>query len=139
MTDLEIYDRLQRYVGMPYVPDEFDCADLAKLVQAEVFGRSIALPDERRRPLGTAGQRGMILSMRDQLAAPVAVPFTGCGALFTEENAKGGQEYHIGTVCLYGGQTWILHNSYPLGGVHFHDLAQLQRWGMRLEGFYAWK
>jgi hypothetical protein len=139
MTDKEIFIRLQFYVGMPYVEGEFDCADLAQLVQREVFGRVIALAPDRRRPLGTAGQRAMILSMRDELATPVAVPFTGCGALFTEQNAKGGQEYHIGTVCLYGGQTWILHNSWALGGVQMTELHRLQRWGMKLEGYYAWK
>jgi hypothetical protein len=139
MTDLDIFERMQRYVGMPYVPGEFDCADLAQLVQFEVFNRRIALPAERRRPLGTAGQRGMILQMREALAVPVAVPFTGCGALFCELNDKGGDEFHIGTVCLHGGQTWVLHNSFPLGGVHLHDMAQLQRWGMKLEGWYAWK
>ena len=45
---------LQAYVGRPYEVGAFDCADLAVLVQREVFGRAVHLPTH---PQGGAGQR----------------------------------------------------------------------------------
>lgn len=129
---------LQAYVGLEYKLGLFDCADLAAKVQREVFGREISLPASRQRALGAAGQRREIASLRDQLAVRVDVPFTGCAALLTEGGPLGGT-WHIGTVALHRGETWVLHNSHALGSAHLQRLADLQRWGMQLEGYYAWR
>jgi hypothetical protein len=139
LSPAHVFARLQRYVGMPYRLGEFDCADLAQLVQWEVFARRVSLPGARRRPAGAAGQRAMILAMREAVATRVAEPTTGGAALFTEANEQGFDEYHIGTVALHAGDVWVLHNSHALGGAHLHRLSDLARWGLRLEGWYAWK
>lgn len=132
------FSRLQTYVGRPYVEGKFDCADLAVLVQAEVFGRAVALPAARRRPQGRAGQRAAIHTLRDDVALRVDVPFTGCGVLLTEP-AQGGLAWHIGTGAMHRGEVWVLHNSNPATGARLDRLQDLQRWGLRLDGFYAWK
>lgn len=137
-ASVDQFRALQAYVGTPYRLGEFDCADLARMVQREVFGREIALPEHRRRPPGAAAQRREISSLRDELALRVDVPFTGCGALLFESGPFA-PLWHIGTVALHKGETWILHNSEKLGSAHLHRLSDLQRWGMRLEGCYAWK
>lgn len=129
---------LQSYVGTPYQLGVFDCADLARLVLIDVFGRTIALAHDRHRPMGAAAQRREIAALRDEIAVQVAVPFTGCGALLWEPTPDG-TYWHIGVVALRAGETWVLHNSHKLGGAHLHRLTDLQRWGLRLEGFYAWK
>ncbi len=134
-TDAQLFKRLQSYVGMAYVPGQFDCADLAVLVQREVFGRAVALPVH---PQGQATQRAAILRHRDALATAVAVPFTGAAVLFNEVNTKGDTTWHIGTVALHRGEVWVLHNSYEGGGVQLARLQDLLRWGMKLEGYYAW-
>lgn len=134
-TDAAIIKRLSSYVGMDYVAGEFDCADLAVLVQREVFGRTVNLPTH---PRGGATQRAAILRHRDALATRVDVPFTGCAVLFTDLNDKGGSLYHIGTACLHRGEVLVLHNSYETGGVRMDKLQDLLRWGMKLEGYYAW-
>lgn len=136
-ADAAVVKCLQAYVGRAYVPGQYDCADLAVDVQREVFGRAVALPS--RRPGGCAGQRAAILSHRDALAVKVDVPFTGCVALFYEVTDKGDHQYHVGTVCLHRGEVWVLHNSYALGGAHLHRFADMQGWGMKLDGWYAWK
>lgn len=134
-ADATIIKRLGGYVGMDYVPGQFDCADLAVLVQREVFGRDVRLPN---RPLGTAGQRAAILRHREAAATRVAVPFTGCAVLFYALNQKGDQVYHIGTAALHRGEVLVLHNSYETGGVRMDKLQDLCAWGMKLEGYYAW-
>lgn len=136
-ANVSTWRALQSYVGRPYVLGQFDCMDLAALVQREVFGREVALPAHRSRPAGAAGQRREIASLRDELAMPVAVPFTGCAALLREPQGTG-ELWHIGTVALHQGETWVLHNSHRLGSAHLHRLSDLQRWGMHLDGFYAW-
>ena len=133
--DAAIFKRLQAYVGKDYVTGQFDCADLAVLVQREVFGRAVHLPTH---PQGRATQRAAVLRHRDAVATKVDVPFTGAAVLFSAENQKGDTAWHIGTVALHKGEVWVLHNSYETGGVRMNRLQDLCRWGMRLEGYYAW-
>lgn len=134
----DLIRKLESYVGTPYVLGQFDCMDLARQVLREVFGLDVPLPDHRHRPLGAAGQRREIEAMRDDLAVRIDVPFTGCGALLFEP-CKDTTLWHIGVVALHGGDIWILHNSAKLGSAHLHRLTDLQRWGLHLEGWYAWK
>lgn len=135
MSDAATLKRLSAYVGMDYVAGQFDCADLAVLVQREVFGRTVHLPTH---PRGGATQRAAILRHRDTLATRVDVPFTGCAVLFTDLSQKGDTLYHIGTACLHRGAVLVLHNSYETGGVRMDKLQDLLNWGMKLEGYYAW-
>ncbi|MFC9523289.1 hypothetical protein ACFTQ9_20950 [Bacillus velezensis] len=44
---------VEKFVGVPYDADCFDCADLVVLVQLQLFGRLITLPG--RRPRGAQG------------------------------------------------------------------------------------
>lgn len=135
MTD-DVFQRLQAYVGREYLPGVYDCAHLAADVQADLFGRRVALPGTH--PGGTAGQRRVIRAMRDELATEIAVPFSGCAVLLSEP-APEGELLHIGTVALRHGEPWVLHNSAKLGSAHMHRLQDLQRWGMHFAGYYAWK
>lgn len=132
------FQRLQAYVGQPYRTGAFDCADLAVQVQRDVFGRSVCLP-QRRHPQGTAGQRAAILSLRDELAIPVAVPFTGAAVLLSDRTPSGADCWHIGTAAWHRGEIWVLHNSRQAGSVVLNRLKDLFRFGMRLDGYYAWK
>ncbi|MFN4360516.1 MAG: hypothetical protein ACK4F4_07310 [Hylemonella sp.] len=131
----------QSYVGMPYRTGEFDCGDLARLVMQQVFGRQIALPAQRTRPGGARGQAREILRLRDSVAKQVDLAFDGCAVLLWEpdEDADGHQVWHLGTAFVHAGEVWVLHNSARLQGAALHRLADLRRWGMRLDGFYAWK
>lgn len=137
-----MFEQAQRYVGTPYVPGEFDCADLAVRVQRELFGREVALPVHRDRPAGTRGQAREIMRLRDTLADRVNIPADGCGVLLWEPTGEAGHDlrlWHIGTVFLHAGETWVLHNSERIGSAALHRLFDLQRWGMRVDGFYAWR
>ena len=41
--------QIERYIGLPYDEAELDCADLAVLIQRELFGKEISLPGRRQR------------------------------------------------------------------------------------------
>lgn len=127
----------QKYVGMGYVVGEFDCADLAVLVQREVFARDVALPATRNRPGGRRSQAREINRWRDALAVPIDAPVTGCAVLLSEPD-DGGRTWHVGTVFMDAHQVWVLHNNFVQGSAALQRLSDLRLWGMRLEGYYQW-
>jgi hypothetical protein len=125
----------QRYVGLLYADNGFDCADLTALVQQELFGRTLALPPQAGRPLGAAGQRKMIGAMREQLAAPLAGPRVGAMVLLSRTMTDGALVWHLGTVFEGMYTWWVLHNVRDSGGVHLQRLEDVLRI-YRLEGYY---
>lgn len=131
MTD-DVFQKLQSYVGREYRVGCYDCAHLAADVQSDLFGRCVELPEDH--PGGRAGQRRVILAMRDDLASRIDVPFPGCAVLLEEDGML-----HIGTVALRFGEPWVLHNSAKLGSAQLKPLADLQRMGLRFEGWYSWR
>ena len=135
MTDL--FKKAQSYVGTPYLVGEFDCADLAVKVQLELWGRAIALPLRRKRPGGVLGQAREIHRLQDDLATLVEEPDNGDGVLMHDGGAP--PTWHIGTVFLHEGEAWVLHNSFTLGSAALQRLADLRRFGLKVEGFYAWR
>lgn len=130
--------KAEKYVGLPYLEGEFDCADLAAKVQWEVFGRVVSLPVHRKRPRGALGQAREIHALQGELADRIDQPVTGCGVMTTEPTDNG-QRWHIGTVFVANGEAWVLHNSFLMRCACLQRLADLQRMGARLEGFYAWR
>ena len=138
-----LFNRAQAYVGMPYVPDDFVCADLAVQVQRELFGRVVAMPVHGQLPASVArAGSGAIKRLRDTLADPVEQPATGDAAmLWTPEGTETRmlQRWHVGTVIMHGGEIWVLHNSAATMGAALQRLADLKRQGLRLDGFYRWK
>jgi hypothetical protein len=125
------FDRAQAYVGTPYIEGEFDCADLAVQVQAEVFGKAITLPAHHAR--GRSTQAAQINRLAGTLARRIDEPVTGAGVLL-----QGGGLWHIGTVFMRGGDVWVLHNSADMGSAALWQLPMFGRRGMNVEGYYAW-
>lgn len=130
--------KAEKYVGMPYLEGQFDCADLAVMVQWELFDRLVGLPVHRKRPAGAMGQAREIHALRLGVAERIDAPVTGCGALMYEP-LDNGQRWHIGTVFMAGSEVWLLHNSFTMACACLQRVADLQRFGARLEGYYAWK
>lgn len=133
----DVFKRLQEYVGREYRAGVYDCAHLAADVQADLFGRRVEMPGTH--PMGTAGQRRLICAMRDELALEIAVPFPGCAALLSSQSDDGHEVLHIGTVALRLGEPWILHNSAHFGSAQLRRLSDLNRMGLSLKGWFAWK
>ena len=67
--------RVNKYIGMRYNRDTFDCADFAILVQREMFGREISLPAARPR-IADGGQRH-VRELSLQYAEPTQCPKDG--------------------------------------------------------------
>lgn len=131
----------QSYVGTEYVAGTYDCGHLFLDVQRQVFGRDLAMPvgfgPEHRQ--GRAGQAHQIALVRDALADRIDQPVHGCAVLLTSPTDAGALLWHIGTVFVYRGNEWVLHNSHAMGSASLNRLRDFAWRGQRIEGFYTWK
>ena len=130
----------QSYVGTEYVPGQYDCGHLFLDVQRQVFGRTVTLPQSvQAHAQGRAHQAAQISQARDALAQRIQEPVHGCAVLITSPNEQGQLLWHIGTVFVYRGEVWVLHNSAVMGNASLNRLRDFAWRGQRIEGFYAWK
>lgn len=120
-----------RYIGLPWIERQFECSDLAALVQREVFGRDLHLPTEHGE--GPFGRSAAISRNRDEFAQRVETPADGDGVLLRVR----GHLQHIGVYCLIEGEAWVMHNQKNVG-VHRTRLRELAQWGYAMEGYYRW-
>jgi hypothetical protein len=128
---------VDRFIGIPYDMRHMDCADLALLVQRELFGREVVLPGKRPRPLRSADQGSVIAAYTAQLADPVINPVDGDAVLMREIGAA--TAGHIGTYFFLNFTPYVLHTTACLGASVLHRMQDLSATGLTLEGFYRWK
>ncbi len=123
-----------KYVGMPYDPHSFDCADFVILVQKELFGREIYLPSNR--PRVGVGQRHM-RKMSEQFAERVDQPETGDLVLMREYTHR--RDGHVGVYFFLHHEAWVLHCNESDGCSVLHRLRELTDYSIKATGFYRWK
>ncbi|WP_182283762.1 hypothetical protein [Comamonas testosteroni] len=128
--------QLDRFVGIPYCPRHMDCADLALLVQRDLFGRQVVLAGKRARPLGAVDQAAAIASYCDELGTAVGQPQDGDAVLMRDFDAA--QAGHIGIYVFTNYAPHVLHTSHKLGASVLHRVQDLQGYGLVVEGFYRW-
>lgn len=130
----------QRYIGLPYVAGKFDCVELARLVQREVFHREIKLPSHRDylREAGVAKRfaatRAQIAAEKPNVAERTDTPAEGDGVLLIAR----GYPQHIGIYCVVNGEPAVLHAADSSRQVVLCRLRELDIRGLRVEGFYKW-
>ena len=129
-----------RYVGRRYVEGAFDCGELARLVNREVFNREIRLPAARdhHQVEGTLAKfhamAGQIEAAKDDVARRVDAPQDGDGVLLVSR----GYRQHIGLHCFIHGERWVLHASDGSGQVQLQRERDLGVRGLSIEGYYRW-
>jgi len=127
------------YVGRRYT-DQFDCGELARAVQLEVFGRKIRLPMTRDHVHadGTLDRfRAMsaqIDACKDDVAVRTDAPIEGDGVLLKTR----GYRQHIGLHCVIAGEYWVLHATDGAGQVILQRVRDLPMRGLTIEGYYRW-
>jgi hypothetical protein len=129
---------LDRFIGLPYCPRRMDCADLAILLQRELFGKSVFVAGKRPRPLTPQEQDAAIDEYRDELGYRVEQPQDGDAVLMREPGAE--RAGHIGTFFFINYAPHVLHTaSWMQGGSTLHRLQDLSGLGLTVEGYYRWK
>jgi len=126
---------VERFVGLPYSADDFDCADLVMLVQRELFGREVVVPG--RRPRGAQGAAEL-----GELSKPFAKPREGPpsdGDLVLMIEVLQKRPRPAGGFFFFspeggGGPPHQKKN----GCAVLHRVRDLPDFGLRIEGFYEW-
>jgi hypothetical protein len=130
----------ERYVGRQYVEGMFDCADMARLVQKEVFGRDVAIPGSRdyADKIGIGRLRAMeeqIAREIDNVVTRTESPREGDGVLLIGR----GYAEHIGIYCVIGGEPYVLHAANNYRQVVLSQVRNLEiLHGLKVEGYYRW-
>lgn len=119
---------VERFVGLPYDADTFDCADLVVLVQRELFGRDVILPNGR--PRGARGQASL-----GELSKPygIATQTPTDGDLVVM--LQGGRPSHVGTYFFLAHEPRVLH---VRADGAFSELTPVRELATPVEGYYAW-
>ncbi|WP_417282220.1 hypothetical protein [Comamonas sp.] len=129
--------QLDRFVGIPYCPRHMDCADLALLVQRDLFGRHVVLAGKRARPLDLDAQAAAIAGYCSELGTAVEQPQDGDAVLMRDIGAD--QAGHIGTYVFTNYAPHVLHTSHKLGASVLHRVQDLPGYGLAVEGYFRWK
>ena len=130
---------LDRYIGIPYCEQTMDCADLAVLLQRELFGRDISLPGRRQRMAAPRAAIERMVCGTDAMSGELA-------DRIEREDLRDGdlvlmrsETLHIGTVFNLSGALWVLHAFENVGYSTLHRLRDLPALGLSVEGFYRCK
>jgi len=119
------------YEGIKYCEATLDCADFVALVQRELFGRNVQLPNGR--PRGTRGQLAL-----GELSKPYGTrtesPKDGDLVLMIES----GRPAHAGIYFWLAHEGWVLHSCERIGESVLHRVRELPDMGAPIEGFYSW-
>lgn len=119
---------VEAYCGIPYCEATFDCADLVVLIQRELFGRHVVLPNGR--PRGGRGQAAL-----GELSKPYGTR--------TEAPADGdlvvmmqaGRPSHVGVWLFLAHEPHVLHVR-AQGG--FSELTPMRMLATPVDGIYRW-
>ena len=122
---------LDRYCGMRW-RREFDCADFVELVQRELYGRFIRIPNGR--PRGPDAPASLA-SLSSEFVRPTDKPQDGDFVLMFD----GAQQVpgHCGLYFHVAHEGYVLHCNEKTGSV-MHPVRDLPSFGLRIERVYAW-
>lgn len=123
----------EKYVGRPYVPGEYDCAELAMEVARVEFGMAVDMLSERA--IGVREQSEQIDMMQADFAQPTDDPHDGDPVLMRCR----GLLAHVGVLCVIGGERYVLHAMRNAGMVCLHPMRRLRDVNLQIEGYYKWK
>lgn len=115
-----------KYMGMEYDEDSFDCATFA-LTVAHERGINASLPTYT---LKDRQSHALICEFRDDYAKPVDAPIDGHPVILL----KDGKPSHIG-VCVKIYEEWHIQHNVEKMGVIRQPMYMLEG---RIEGFYQW-
>lgn len=123
------------YIGRPYVLGEADCARLLVDVRNEVFKLPTPIEVDVQRAESRLGRFGQMTDLVDLYGEPTDSPQEGDAVLMI----CAGRPSHIGVYCLINGSECVLHAMENAGMVVLHKIRDLNKFFLKLEGYYKWK
>lgn len=123
----------QPYVGIPYIPGVYDCADMCAQVCKDIFGKKVDIP--RHSQTDTEKLSALFDEHKNDYLESVISPRDGDIALML----SGKQLNHIGIFFKLNQGQYILHNHRAIGSVVVDSVLRLRARGLRIEGYYRLK
>jgi len=120
------------YVGRPYIVDEYDCGHLAEDVLNEFNDEQVTLPS--RSSFNVKSLSKDIADQKETYCDPITDAVDGDIALMKCRGL-----YHIGIYFSISTKQYVLHNMKNVGSVVIHNLRDLPKYGMTLEGLYRYR
>ena len=125
----------EKYIGRPYVLGEADCARLLSDVRREVFNLPVPSDVEVDRAQSRLGRVGQMTDLVAEYGKRTDTPQEGDAVLMI----CCGRPSHIGVYCLIGGIEYVLHAMENAGMVVLHKITDLNKYLLKVEGYYKWK
>ena len=126
---------VEGYIGNPYKIGSADCARLLTQVRREVF--KLPVPDELEviRSESRLGRVGQITDLVGIYGHRTESPIEGDAVLMI----CAGRPSHIGVFCLVNNEKCVLHAMENAGMVVLHKIRELEKFFLKVEGYYKWK
>jgi hypothetical protein len=125
-----------KYIGRPYIPQDYDCSALAQDIALHEFGLQAQLPADHGRT--SLGHQRQFLRYKDRVADRLAADEVREGDLVLM--ITNGRMNHVGVYYVDAeGLAWVVHNASQVGSVVRTKLRCLADLGYGIEGFYRWK
>lgn len=124
-----------RYIGRPYVLGDADCARLLSDVRQEVFMLPVPSIVDVERAASALGRAGQVDDLVHEYGEHTDTPKDGDAVLMI----CAGRPSHIGVYCNVNSDPCVLHAMQNAGMVVLHKIRDLEKYFLKVEGYYAWK
>jgi len=123
----------QTYIGIPY--SNMNCAELVVCIQREVFNRTMfRIPQPQTENLFHYNYL-MQKHMWNFLEEKKIEPHEGCCVIMKAMKRM----CHVGVFTVINGKQYVIHSMDSFGSAVMHQIKDLWRHGIEIEGFHAWK
>lgn len=112
-----------------------DCARLLSDVRGEVFNLPVPSEVEVNRAQSRLGRVGQMTDLVSEYGQKTDSPQEGDAVLMI----CAGRPSHIGVYCFIGGTEYVLHAMENAGMVVLHKITDLNKFLLKIEGYYKWK
>ena len=124
-----------QYIGEPYVLGDADCAKLVSRVRREVFKMPTPEEVEVARHSSRLGRVGQMSDLIGKYGLPTNSPTEGDVVLMI----CAARPSHVGVYCEVDGEKCVLHAMENAGMVVLHKIRDLDKYLLKIEGYYKWK
>ena len=125
----------ESYIGQPYIVNTADCARLLTRVRREVFKLPVPEETEVERFQSRLGRVGQLTDLVGIYGYPTDQPAEGDAVLMV----CAGRLSHIGVFCIVNNEKCVLHAMENAGMVVLHRIRELDKYFLKVEGYYKWK
>ena len=125
----------EKYIGLPYIKEEYDCAEFARCVLRDELNLNIPIPSERS---WRGKDAQTILDFGNNFVCRTDEPKEFDAVVMRIKGSRLVIGSHFGLFVVNGGIKYVIHCMSGIG-VIMTQIGKLNAINLELEGFYSWK